>query len=152
YFDLASPHYRIVDASEEQVPHAYFRGMAQYTVSRTWKDADFRITFGKLRSHPVELAYLTIGNVEWLGARGDEFLFLERQARRATAVMMLLEESPPHFALLDGYDQAADGLVGVMGCPRPRSPRRLYAGADALAVDLVAARHLGARDPSASTV
>jgi len=65
--------------------------------------------------------------------------------------MMMLDAFPPHFALLDGYDRAADGLVGMMGCTRPKAPRRLYAGADALAVDLVAARHLGVRDPRAAS-
>jgi hypothetical protein len=33
----------------------------------------------------------------------------------------------------------------MMGCPHPKSPRRFYAGTDALAVDLVAARHIGLR-------
>jgi hypothetical protein len=54
-----------------------------------------------------------------------------------------------HFALLDAYEEAADGLVGVMGCPDPKSPRRIYAGADAVAVDIVAARHAGVVDPTA---
>jgi hypothetical protein len=152
YFGIDSPHYRLADAAEEQVPHDYARGMAQYTVSRTWRDADFRISFGKLRSHPIELALLCVGNVEWVGARCDEFLFLERQADRATAVMMLLAEFPPHFALLDGYDQAPDGLVGVMGAPKPKSPRRLYAAADALALDTVAAGHVGVRHPRESSL
>ena len=152
YFSIASPHYRLVDASEEQVPHAYFRGMAQYTVGRTWKEADFRISFGKMRSHPVELAYLTIGNVEWLGTRCDEFVFVERQAHRQTAIMMLLDEFPPHFAILDAYDLAADGLLGVMGCPHPPSPKRLYAGVDALAVDAVAARHMDVKDLRDSSI
>lgn len=152
YFEIVSPHYRLVDSSEEQVAHSYQRGMAQYTVGRTWKEADFRITFGKMRSHPVELAYLTVGNVEWIGARCDEFLFAERQAHRQTAIMMLLDEFPPHYALLDAYDLAAEGLVGVMGCPRPPSPKRLYAGGDALAVDMVAARHMGMRDPRESSI
>src|SRR5436309_7755173 len=150
YFGIASPHYRLVDLSEEQVAHVYARGMAQYTVGRTWKEADFRITFGKMRSHPTDMVYLTLGNVEWVGARCDEFLFAERQAQRETVLMMLLNDFPPHFALLDGYDTAADGLVGVMGCPRPPSPKRLYAGADALALDLVVARHLGLKDPRRS--
>jgi hypothetical protein len=66
--------------------------------------------------------------------------------------MMLLDEFPPHFALLDAYELAADGLVGVMGCRRPKSPRRLYAGRDALAVDSVAARHLGVKDPRSSSL
>jgi uncharacterized protein (DUF362 family) len=143
YFGFTSSRYELVDASADQVPHDYSRGMGQYTVSRTWKEADVRITFGKLRSHPVELAYLSIANVESMGCRCDNFLFLERQAQRDTPVMMLLDEFPPHFALLDGYETAADGLVGIMGCAEPKRPRRVYAAADALALDGVAARHLG---------
>jgi hypothetical protein len=152
YLGYGSPSYRIVDSSSEQVPHQYFRGMAQYGVGRTWKEADYRITFAKMRSHPVELVYLSVANVEWVGGRCDQFLFLDRQAHRETAIMMLLDEFPPHFALLDGYDLAADGLVGVMGCAKPPSPRRLYASGDALALDLVAARHLGLSDPRQSLI
>jgi uncharacterized protein (DUF362 family) len=146
YFGFASPHYRLVDASEEQVEHTFDRGMAQYTVSRTWRDADVRITFGKLRSHPVEQAYLTLANLEGIGARCDEFLFADRKAHRDAALMTTTSASPPHFALLDAHDDAADGLIGVMGCTAPKQPRRLYAGADAIAVDLVAARHLAIAD------
>jgi hypothetical protein len=105
-----------------------------------------------MRSHPVEMAHLTIGNVEWIGERCDHYLFIEKQADRQTAIMMLLDEFPPHFAAIDAYEQAADGLVGVMGCTRPKSPMRLYAGADALAVDMVAARHMGVKDPRDSSI
>lgn len=152
YFGMHACGLPIVDASADQVPHAYFRGMAQKTISRSWKDADFRISFGKMRSHPIEMAYLTIGNLEWMGGRCDEFLFVERQAHRETALMMLLDGFPPDFVLLDAYDQASDGLVGVMGCPRPPSPRRIYAGEDALSVDLVAARHMGVREPEQTNI
>jgi uncharacterized protein (DUF362 family)/rubrerythrin len=152
YFGIAKCGLPIVDGSSDQVPHSYFRGMAQNTISRSWKEADFRISFGKMRSHPIEMAYLTIGNLEWMGGRCDEFLFVERQAHRETALMMLLDGFPPDFALLDAYDQASDGLAGVMGCPRPPSPRRLYAGEDALAVDLVAARHMGVREPQETNI
>ena len=152
YFGLNECGLPIIDASTDQVPHAYFRGMAQNTISRSWKEADFRISFGKMRSHPIEMAYLTIGNLEWMGGRCDEFLFVERQAHRETALMMLLDGFPPDFVLLDAYDQASDGLVGVMGCPRPPAPRRVYAGEDALAVDLVAARHMGVREPEQTNI
>ncbi len=152
YFSIRSPLFRVVDAWEEQVPHAYGRGMGQYSVSQTWKEADFRISFGKLRSHPVELALLTVGNVEWLGARCEDYLFVERQARRETATMMLLDEFPPHFSLLDAYDHVPDGLVGMMGSTRPKLIGRLYAGQDALAVDLIAARHLGINNPHQSSI
>jgi uncharacterized protein (DUF362 family) len=152
YFGMTECGLPVIDASNDQVAHAYFRGMAQNTISRSWKDADFRISFGKMRSHPIEMAYLTIGNLEWMGGRCDEFLFVERQAHRETALMMLLDGFPPDFVLLDAYDQASDGLVGVMGCPRPPSPRRVYAGEDALAVDLVAARHMGVREPEQTNI
>ncbi len=147
YLGYDSQRYRVVDASLEQVPHAYARGLGQYSVSRTWRDADFRISFGKLRSHSIEFVSLSVSNTDGLGARCDEFIFFERQAQRYMANMMLLDQFPPHFALLDGYDLAADGLLGMMGCPQPKSPRRLYAGGDALAVDLVAARHIGLNKP-----
>ncbi|MES2571708.1 MAG: DUF362 domain-containing protein [Verrucomicrobiota bacterium] len=152
YFGIATPDFRLVDVSEEQVVHDFSRGMAQYTVSRTWKEADFRITFGKIRSHPIELAQLSVANVEWLGGRCDEYIFLDRQADRSTAIMMLLDQFPPHFALLEGYDCAPDGLVGMMGCPSPKPLLRLYAGTDALAVDTVAARHLGIKHPQQSSI
>jgi uncharacterized protein (DUF362 family) len=152
YFGFSSPDYRVVDITEEQVPHSYFRGMAQYSVGRAWKEADFRVTFGKMSSHPAEMVFLTLGNLSGMGARCEEYMFPERQAHRDTALMMLLDEFPPHFALLDGYDWAPDGLLGFIRCPRPRTPRRLYAGLDAVALDQVAAHHLGEKDPRRCTM
>ena len=118
YFGFASPRYRLVDLSEEQVPHAYGRGMAQYTVGRTWKEADFRISFGKMRSHPVELVAPDASATSSGSARAATSS--SSPSGRPTArrpIMMLLDDFPPHFALLDAYDSAADGLVGRDGLP-----------------------------------
>lgn len=152
YFGITSDNYRVVDTEEDQTQHQYSRGMAQYTVAKTWRDADFRISFAKLRSHPIELALLTIGNIEWVGGRCDEYLFLERQADRATAVMMLLNDFPPHFGIIDAFENVPDGLVGVMGCRKPIHPKRFYAGPDALAVDTIALRHIGSDQSEASSL
>ena len=152
YFEIESPRYRVVDSGEEQVAHNYRRGMAQYSIAQTWRDADFRISFPKLRSHPIEMALLSVGNVEWVGGRCDEYLFLDRQADRSTAIMMLLDEFPPHFGILDGFENVPDGLVGVMGCRKPKQLRRFYAGADCLAVDKVALGHLGVEEPSDASI
>ncbi len=146
YFNIASPYFKLIDAASEQVAHPYLRGLGQRTVSRTWKEADFRISFGKMCSHPVDIVYLTLGNMEALGEPCDRFIFVERQAHKDTAIMMLLDEFAPHFALIDSFDWAADGLLGMLSCPRPKQPRRFYAGRDALAVDMVAARHMGIKD------
>jgi len=93
-----------------------------------------------------------IVGLAWMGGRCDEFIFADRQAHRENAIMMLLDEFPPQFAILDAYASAADGLVGVMGCREPKQPLRFYAGADALALDIVAARHMGLRDLRKSSV
>src|SRR5258708_17484106 len=100
--------------------------MAQHSIGRRWQEADFRITFGKMRSHPTELVYLTIGNLDGVGARCEEILFPERQAHRDTAVMMVLSAFPPPVALLDAYEHSPDAIVGMIGRPRPPPPHPLY--------------------------
>jgi uncharacterized protein (DUF362 family) len=151
YFGMESAEFRIVDLSEDQVPHTYLRGMAQHSVSRTWKEADFRIGFAKMRSNPVDVATLTVATLEGIGPRHDHYFFAERQAHRDTAIMMILSDFPPDLALLDAYDSASDGPLGMMGNPHAKVPRRLYAGADPIAVDHVALRHMGVDDPDHST-
>jgi uncharacterized protein (DUF362 family) len=152
YFGIEAPEFRVVDLSEDQVPHTYLRGMAQHSVGRTWKEADFRISFAKMRSNPVDVATLTVATLEGLGPRQDQYFFPERQAHRDTAIMTLLSEFPPDLALIDAYDAASDGILGMMGNPRPKVPHRLYAGTDPVAVDHVALRHMGVSDPDHSNV
>ena len=152
YLGFGSDQYRIIDTEEDQVWHPYSRGMAQYTVAGAWRDADFRISFPKLRSHPIEMALLCVGNIEWVGGRCDEYIFLERQADRATAVMMLLNDFPPHFGVVDAYEYVPDGLVGVMGSRKPIHPLRFYAGKDVLSVDTVVLRHVGVRSFESSSL
>jgi uncharacterized protein (DUF362 family) len=147
HFGYDSPLYRVVDSHLDQAPHRFYRGLAQSSVCATWRDADLRVNLGKLRSHPVELAYLALGNFEGLGHRSDDYVFVEKLADRSTAVMMIHEAFPAHLSLLEGYDLAPDGLSGMLGSAAPRSPRRLYAATDPLALDLVAARHLGVLQP-----
>ncbi len=147
YLGIDEDGFRLVDAADEQTPHSFVRGMGQYSIAETWRRADVRLSFAKMRSHAIEHVYLTIANVDCLGGRVEEYLFADRQADRDAALMTVLSDFPPHFGIVDAYDLAADGLMGVMGCPRPKTPRRLYAGPDALAVDLVAARHTGLTAP-----
>jgi hypothetical protein len=144
YWGFVSPDYRVVDVAEGLEPHTFSRGIGTDRVAPVWRDADVRLSLGKVRSHPVEQALLSLGNLEGMTGRVEDYLFAERRADRATALVMLLDDYPCHFALLDAGDHVPDGLAGMMGCGRPRSLRRFYAGADVLAVDCVVFRHLGA--------
>ncbi len=137
----------VADASADRVSADYPRGMVPTTVSASWRDADLRIVLGKLRTHPVNLVMLGLSALEGLGERADAFHFAERMAAPEVAVVTLAARYPPHFSVLDGWDDAPDGIAGMLGSRSPRSPHRFYAGRDTLAVDLVAARHLGLPDP-----
>lgn len=143
YVGLDSELYTIVDASADQVPHAFRRGLGQDSVCRTWRDADTRIVFGKMRTHPSMLVHLTTSALESLGKPIEELLFDEREADLSSGSMMFIDAFPPDLALLDATHHVPDGLTGILGDPTPSHPGRLYAARDPIALDLVAARHMG---------
>lgn len=142
----------VVDAAEDQVPQDFARGLGQRTVSRAWRDADVRVLVGKLRSHPTSQVMLSLEAAEGLGARHDEFLWDDRGAERETATLMLLDALPPDLAILDAHSDVPDGLLGMIGAPEPLQPRRLYGSRDAVALDALAARHVGVDPEDESTL
>jgi uncharacterized protein (DUF362 family) len=143
YLGLESEHFWVVDVSADQVEHAFDRGFGQASISRTWRDADVTIAFGKMRTHPSWLVHLTMACLESLGRRIDEMIFRDREVELITGAMMLLDAAPPDLSLLDATHHVPDGLTGILGDPKPCHPGRLYAARDPLALDLVAARHMG---------
>lgn len=150
YFGYASDAYRVVDLSLEQERHDFRRGMALESVGRTWRDADVRVSFAKLKTDPSEQFSLTLKNLCNVTEQRGEFLFRDRHADLHATLMELLYEFPASFGVVDGYMSAADGMMGMMACPRPPRPMRVYAGAELFAVDRVAARHIGVPDPRVS--
>lgn len=136
----------VVDTQADLQGCSFARGLMLDRICATWRDADVRIAVGKLRGHPTTVAMLGLEALEGLGARHDAHVFGDRQLERDTAVLMVADAAPPDLSLLDAWSDVPDGLLGMMGTDDPRQPRRLYASADAVALDRVVAGHLGA-DP-----
>jgi uncharacterized protein (DUF362 family) len=134
---------RLVDASQDQVPFTFARGIGQSSVCRSWRDADLRISLAKMRTNPSFLVHLCCANLETLGQRIDNLLFTDRVADASTALMMTLDAFPCHLAILDASHDVPDGLTGIMGTAEPRHPGRVYAARDPVALDWVATRHMG---------
>jgi hypothetical protein len=130
--EWAGPFLRRVECSVDQVRYAYSRGLGQYTVARTWRDADVRIICVDARPSDT---YSLLGAVEGIGGPCGDFDSPQRQAERETAIMMVLEDFPPHFCLLRASSGGGDSY---------RSSQYLYMSEDMLAVDRVAATELGA--------
>jgi uncharacterized protein (DUF362 family) len=150
YLGFGSPSYRLVDLSGDQVPWSYDRGLAQPTISRTWRDAAVRIVVPKLRTDPTEIAHLSLSSLHGMDGRVTETIHPDRQVSYRNAVMMLLDHAPPDAAVVDAWGAVADGPFGVMGCARPATVHRFYAGRDALAVDAAVLADLGIDDPRAA--
>ena len=150
YLGFDSPAYRLVDLADDQVPWSYDRGLAQPTISRTWRDAAVRIVVPKLRTDPTEIAHLSLSALHGMDGRVAETIHPDRQVSYRNAVMMLLDHAPPDAAVVDAWGPVADGPFGVMGCARPAVVHRFYAGRDALAVDAAVLADLGVDDPRAA--
>jgi hypothetical protein len=148
YVGLGGGSYRLVDLSLELEPHTFHRGMGAYVIPRTWRDADLRISFAKLKTHPIACGQLTIRNTGTVIPEHGEHFSAERLSDFSTSTMAVLAEFPPHFGLIDGFEYAADGLLGVMADPTPRHPHLIIAGADVICVDHIGFQLMGYREPS----
>jgi uncharacterized protein (DUF362 family) len=152
YFGFRSDLYRVVDASSDQTPCSYERGLGQHTISRTWQDADIRIVVPKLRTNPAELAHLSLSSLDGTGGREADTVYPDRQIHYRNAAMLVLDQAPPDFSVIDAWGPVGDGPFGVMGCADPAIDRRVYAGADILAVDAAVLADLGVDDPRRSPI
>jgi uncharacterized protein (DUF362 family) len=119
-----------------------------HPVSRAWRDADFRISFAKNKTHAYAYYTLTIKNV--YGALPLPNKFREYHCGRGIYAPTIdyLAAFPVHFGLIDAH-VSADGAFGVFANPRPNRTTTVLGGANLVAVDWVGASRMGL-DPAAS--
>jgi len=131
--EFMSRPYRWVDCAADQVPFTFSRGLGQYTIAQAWRDADVRILCVDAR--PSDGRSI-LEAAEGIGGPYHELGSARRQVDRETAIMMVLDDCPPHVCVLRVSAHARD--------PQ-RGRQQLYASQDALALDRAAAE-LGASD------
>ncbi len=107
-----STNYRIVDLTMDVVAHVYKGSLGTYLVGKTWRDADFRISFAKNKTHFSCYYTLTIKNI--YGTTPEQNKFREYHADREIdeVTIEMLKEFPVHFGIIDGI-WSADGLLGI---------------------------------------
>lgn len=148
YVGLNPGLYQLVDLSLDQIPFHYTKGMGVNHVSATWANADIRISFAKLKTHPMAVGQLATRNAGGVVPQKGDYFFSDRTSEFGTVTMGLLYDFPVHFGIVDGYSHAADGLIGVLADLTPKHPKIIVAGGDILSVDYVTMRLMGERDPS----
>lgn len=148
YVGLTLPHARLVDLDAEQDPHTFTHAMGVSTIGRTWQQAGARISFAKLKTHPMAIGQLTLRNTGTVVPQNGEYFFGDRLSDFSRVTAGVLFDFPPCFGIIDGFENAADGLVGVIADPTPKHPHVILAGPDVASVDCVAFAMMGERNPA----
>jgi uncharacterized protein (DUF362 family) len=160
YVGYLGEHYAIVDMSEGYVTYVSPAASAaagtptKRDVHPVWRDADFRISFAKNKTHAYAYYTLTIKNI--YGALPRSNKFKEYHCNRAefgdepiyTPAIELIQDFPVHFGFIDAYI-SADGIFGVFADKKPEFTSTIMGGEDLVAVDWIGASKMGL-DPQIS--
>jgi uncharacterized protein (DUF362 family) len=135
--------YRIVDMTEDADERRNLgTHLGYHPVSRIWRDADFRISFAKNKTHAYAYYTLTLKNI--YGALPMANKFKEYHCKRDIyhTAIEYLQAFPVHFGLIDAYE-SADGPFGIFADTCPNLTHTVIGGGDPVAVDWVAATKMG---------
>ncbi len=136
--------YRIVDLTEEKVPHYYGGRLGWHWIGPTWRDADFRISFAKNKTHFFCSYTLALKNIYGTLPIQNKYRWyhVKREYDWPTIESMEDRNCPVHFALVDAF-YSADGQFGVCVDPNPNPTRTIFGGENLIAVDWVGAKKMG---------
>lgn len=140
--------YRIVDLTEEMVPHHFDGPTGDHFVGPTWRDAEFRISFAKNKTHTWAWYTLCLKNIYGtlpLQNKIREYHYKREIYYPAIDSMVAF---PIHFGIVDAFT-GADGPFGIFADKDPNPTRTVLAGENIVAVDWVGASKMGL-DPMVS--
>lgn len=134
--------YRIVDLTEEMVPFEYHGRLGKHFVGPTWRDADFRISFAKNKTHIFCHYTLTLKNIYGTLPMQNKLKEYHTKREYDWPTIETLKHFPVHFGLIDAI-YSADGQFGVITDPKPNYTQTIIGGENLIAVDWVGAKKMG---------
>jgi uncharacterized protein (DUF362 family) len=140
--------YRIVDLTEEMVPHHFDGPVGDHFVGPTWRDADFRISFAKNKTHTWAWYTLCLKNIYGTLPLQDKIHEYHNKREIYYPAIDSLVAFPVHFGIIDAF-VGADGPFGIFADKDPNPTSTVIAGENIVAVDWVGASKMGL-DPMVS--
>jgi uncharacterized protein (DUF362 family) len=135
--------YAVVDLTEDEQEMRHLGvALGHHPVPVSWRDADFRISFAKNKTHCYVFYTLTLKNVYGALSLADKFKEYHCDRGIAATTVEYLAAFPVHFGIIDAWS-SADGPFGIFADPEPNDTRTIIAGADLVAVDWVGASKMG---------
>lgn len=134
--------YRIVDLTEEMVPYDYGGRLGKHFVGPTWRDADFRISFAKNKTHVFCHYTLTLKNIYGILPMQNKLKEYHTKREYDWPTIETMKHFPVHFGLIDAI-WSADGQFGVIVDAEPNHTKTIIGGENLIAVDWVGAKKMG---------
>jgi uncharacterized protein (DUF362 family) len=135
--------YSIADLSEEMEPHDYGSVLGHHQVGRTWRDADYRISFAKNKTHWQCFYTACIKNVYGCLPQWDKMLHYHGKGIEFfEAAVLIADRFPVHFGFLDAW-VSGDGFSGHVRDASPNQTRTIFASSNIFALDWVAGEKMG---------
>ena len=143
--------YRIEDLSLEKEPFDYGGVLGHHPVGRTWRDAHYRISFAKNKTHWQCYYTGCLKNVYGALPEWDKMRHYHGQDREFfQSCIAILDALPVHFGFLDAW-VSGDGLSGHVRDARPNRTRTIFASENIYALDWVQGEKMD-MDPLANSV
>ena len=135
--------YKVVDMTEDATESDHLgQHLGYHPVSAVWRDADFRISFAKNKTHAYAYYTLTLKNIYGALPLGNKFKEYHCDRDIYHTAIEYLEKFPVHFGLVDAHE-SADGPFGIFADTDPNLTHTVIGGEDLVAVDWVAATKMG---------
>jgi len=150
YFGYSGKNYRIVDLTEEMEPYDYGGRLGKHWAGPTWRDADFRISFAKNKTHVSSYTTLTLKNVYGCMPLQNKFKEYHKIREFDWPTIESLKHFPCHFGFIDAF-LSADGLLGFKADYSPQHTKTIIGGENIIAVEWVGAKKMGL-DPYQSRI
>jgi len=112
--------YRIVDLTEEMVPHHFDGPLGDHFVGPTWRDADFRISFAKNKTHTWAWYTLCLKNIYGTLPLQNKIREYHYKREIYYPAIDMMVAFPVHFGIVDAFV----GATGRSGSSPTRIPTR----------------------------
>lgn len=150
----SSDGYDVVDLTET-MEEGYDYGdneLGMHPAGPAWRDADYRISFAKNKTHFQCYYTGCMKNVYGCLPMEDKFKWYHGRGREFhSCTIVILEAFPVHFAFLDAYF-SGDGLAGLIRDSRPNETNTIICGENCFAVDWVQGLKMGLKQPQKNYV
>ncbi len=132
--------YDLVDLTVDMVPHKYGgRWLDDHYVGKAWRDADYRISFAKNKTHVEDYYTLTLKNIYGTTPMQDKMYEYHATREWYGATFDMLKAFPVQFGIIDAY-YSSDGPLGFKGTFTPKPTKMVLASSNLIAVDLTGSK------------